>query len=166
MIIKIYYSGGRIDVFDANRIFESYPKPQYLLMNYTIDLADISGGCLWLRSFYYESSPKYNERMSSEELPIARRRDGWCFLLADENDLEGIIQITIDGELVLAQIAGELVDIRAINWAYEVESALVPKIKRACSFLLATEFSTPSDLEKKLGVPYSLIKSIGEAPSN
>ena len=49
---------------------------------------------------------------------MARRRDGWSFLLADVEDVQRLNRLTLDGETVLAQMAGELVDVSALSWAY------------------------------------------------
>ena len=56
MIVKAYYSGGRIDVFDTDRMTDGVPQPGNLLTNYTLDLSDVNGESLWLCSYYYEAS--------------------------------------------------------------------------------------------------------------
>ena len=50
MIIKVYYAGGRIDVFDTNRMTDGVPQSSNLLTNYTLDLADVNGECLRRRT--------------------------------------------------------------------------------------------------------------------
>ena len=42
MIVKAYYAGGRIDVFDTDRMTDGVPQPGNLLTNYTLDLAAVS----------------------------------------------------------------------------------------------------------------------------
>ena len=56
MIVKAYYSGGRIDVFDIDRMTDGVPQPGNLLTNYTLDLSDVNGESLWLCSYYYEAA--------------------------------------------------------------------------------------------------------------
>ena len=56
MIVKAYYSGGRIDVFDTDRLVDGSPQPGNLLTNYTLDLSDVGGNGLWLRTYYHEAS--------------------------------------------------------------------------------------------------------------
>ena len=56
MIVKAYCSGGRIDVFDIDRMTDGVPQPGNLLTNYTLDLSDVSGESLWLCSYYYEAA--------------------------------------------------------------------------------------------------------------
>lgn len=120
MIIKAYYAGGRIDVFDTDRMTDGIPQPGNLLTNYTLDLADVNGESLWLRSYYYEADDAYKNELGPKSLPVARRRDGWSFLVADADDLQKLNRITLDGETVLIQIAGELVDAASLSWAYDI----------------------------------------------
>ena len=56
MIVKAYYSGGRSDVFDIDRMTDGVPQPGNLLTNYTLDLSDVNGESLWLCSYYYEAA--------------------------------------------------------------------------------------------------------------
>lgn len=120
MIVKAYYAGGRIDVFDTDRMTDGIPQPRNLLTNYALDLADVNGESLWLCSYYYEAADTYKEELGPKGLPIARRRDGWSFLIADADDLQRLNRVTLDGETVLIQIAGELVDATALAWACDV----------------------------------------------
>lgn len=46
MIVKAYYSGGRIDVFDTDRMTDGVPQSGNLLTNYTLDLSDVNGESL------------------------------------------------------------------------------------------------------------------------
>ena len=119
MIVKTYYSDGRIDVFDTDRMTDGIPQPGNLLTNYVLDLADVNGESLWLCSYYYEGADAYKEDPGPKGLPVARRRDGWSFLIADADDLQRLNRVTVDGETVLIQIAGELVDAAALAWAYD-----------------------------------------------
>lgn len=52
MIVDAFNAGGRIDVFDTQRLIDKVPQPGNLLTNYTLDLADVGGESLWLRSYY------------------------------------------------------------------------------------------------------------------
>lgn len=127
MIVKAYYSGGRIDVFDTDRMTDGIPQPGNLLTNYTLDLSDVNGESLWLRSYYYEAVDAYKDELGPKGLPVARRRDGWSFLLADAEDMQRLNRVTVDGETVLVQIAGELVDAAALAWAYDCADVYAPK---------------------------------------
>lgn len=57
MILKAYYSGGRIDVFDTDHHVDAMPQKGNLLANYTLDLSDVAGDGLWLRSYYHGRMP-------------------------------------------------------------------------------------------------------------
>ena len=93
MILKADYSGGRIDVFDTDHHVDAIPQRGNLLTNYTLDLSDVAGDGLWLRSYYHEAADSYREEPGPTGLPVARRRDGWSFLVSPEggdNMLEAI----------------------------------------------------------------------------
>lgn len=135
MIVKAYYSGGRIDVFDTDRMTDGIPQPGNLLTNYTLDLSDVNGESLWLRSYYYEAADAYKGELGPKGLPVARRRDGWSFLLADAEDMQRLNRVTLDGETVLVQIAGELVDVAALAWAYDCANVYAPKAIAAFGYL-------------------------------
>lgn len=131
MIIKAYYTGGRIDVFDTDHLIDEMPQKGNLLTNYTLDLADVGEESLWLRSYYYEAADAYKEEQGPRGLPVARRRDGWSFLIADEEDLRNLNRLTVDGETALVQMAGELVDATALVWADDVAEEFAPRALRA-----------------------------------
>lgn len=108
MILKAHYEGGRIDMFDTDHLVDCVPQPGNLLTNYTLDLADVNGESLWLRPYYYEAAESYKEEPGPAGLPVARIRDGWSFLIADEDDLKKLIRLTLGNETVLIQMAGSL----------------------------------------------------------
>lgn len=159
MIVKAYYSGGRIDVFDTDRMTDGVPQPGNLLTNYALDLSDVNGESLWLCSYYYEAAQAYKDEKGPKDLPVARRRDGWSFLLADAEDMERLNRVTVDGETVLVQIAGELVDVSALSWASEVADVLVPQIVQFQRLLESTGLGTIEDL----GVPCNVLLEIASS---
>lgn len=159
MIVKAYYAGGRIDVFDTDRLTDSVPQPGNLLTNYTLDLADVNGESLWLCSYYYEAAQAYKGEPGPKGLPVARRRDGWSFLIADADDMRGLNRVTMDGETVLIQIEGELVDAAALAWAYDVAEEYGPKI-----MLIYKRFSertlSEGGFESLTGIPVSIVRAL------
>lgn len=155
MIVKAYYTGGRIDVFDTDRLTDGVPQPGNLLTNYTLDLADVNGENLWLCSYYYEAAQAYKDDPGPKGLPVARRRDGWSFLIADADDMRSLNRVTMDGETVLIQVEGELVDAAALAWACDVAEEFLPNILRAYGYLLRS--MGPQEIEESLGVPMSLV---------
>lgn len=156
MIVKTYYSGGRIDVFDTDRMTDGVPQPGNLLTNYTLDLSDVNGESLWLCSYYYEAAQAYKDEKGPKDLPVARRRDGWSFLLADVEDMQRLNRVTVDGETVLVQIAGELVDVSALSWASEVADVLAPQIAQFNRLLE----STGAERVEDLGIPAAVHEAI------
>ena len=144
MIVKVYYAGGRIDVFDTDHLVDGIPQPGNLLTNYAIDLADVNGESVWLRSYYYEAAPAYKEEPGPKGLPVARRRDGWSFLIADADDVSRLNRLTVDGETVLVKIAGDLVDATALSLAYDVAEEYGPMASAACRYLAAAVERDPS----------------------
>lgn len=159
MIVKAYYSGGRIDVFDTDRMTDGVPQPGNLLTNYALDLSDVNGESLWLCSYYYEAARAYKDEKGPKGLPVARRRDGWSFLLADAEDMQRLNRVTLDGETVLAQMAGELVDVAALSWASEVADAVAPQIAQFQRLLKSTGLETTEEL----GVPRNVLLEIASS---
>lgn len=162
MIVKAYYSGGRIDVFDTDRMTDGIPQPGNLLTNYSLDLADVNGESLWLCSYYYEAADAYKNELGPKGLPVARRRDGWSFLVADADDLQRLNRVTLDGETALIQIAGELVDVAALSWAYDVVEDLAPKIMLLCGRQNIHQCCGVDDgiLSTSIGVPDQILIKI------
>lgn len=161
MIIKAYYAGGRIDVFDTDHLIDEMPQKGNLLTNYTLDLADVGEERLWLRSYYYESSDVYKEEQGPHGLPVARRRDGWSFLIADEEDLKRLTRLTVDGETALIQIAGELIDTAMLSWVYDCIEEYVPRI--LTSFRCTEDdslFCIQGEDCIRLGIPVSILETI------
>ena len=161
MIIKAYYSGGRIDVFDTDRMTDGMPQPGNLLTNYSLDLADVNGESLWLCSYYYEAANAYKDEPGPKELPVARRRDGWSFLLADAEDMQRLNRVTLDGETILARVAGEFIDVATLAGAFDIVERYVPMTcaAYAAADLVSGDYSSINDA---IGVPSRvLLKAIG-----
>lgn len=160
MIVKAYYAGGRIDVFDTDRMTDGVPQPGNLLTNYTLDLADVNGESLWLCSYYYEAAQAYKGELGPKGLPVARRRDGWSFLIADADDMQRLNRVTMDGETVLVQMEGELVDASALSWACDVAEEYGPKIISA--YRHYTEGASGEHaFESLTGVPALIAQTLG-----
>ena len=69
-----------------------------VLTGYALEVSDARGGkVLWLDLFYYDAAEAYNDDMNSHGLPVARCRDGWSCVLADEEDMtQGVLSIRRD----------------------------------------------------------------------
>lgn len=149
----------RIDVFDTDRMTDGVPQSGNLLTNYTLDLSDVNGESLWLCSYYYEAAQAYKDKKGPKDLPVARRRDGWSFLLADAEDMQRLNRVTLDGETVLAQMAGELVDVSALSWASEVADVLAPQVAQFHHLLE----STGAERVEDLGIPATILQGIASS---
>ena len=135
MIVKAYYEGGRVDIFDTDHMTETLPHRGNRLTNYSVDLCDTKTGCIWLSAYYYEARETYRETVGPKELPVARRRDGWSFLLVDGEEIKTLLRMTLDGETVLTRVAGELVDVTALRWAYNIAADIAPMATKAHAHL-------------------------------
>lgn len=97
-----------------------------------------------------------SEEKGPKDLPVARRRDGWSFLLADAEEMQRLNRVTLDGETVLVQIAGELVDVSALSWASEVTDTLAPQIAQFNRLLESTGAQRVEDL----GIPAAILQEV------
>lgn len=78
---------------------------------YVLDWAGaLMGKGVWVRMYWHEAADTYRDVVDGAGLPIARRRDGWSFLVADPGDVDVLDRLTLDGEIVLERMAGRLVD--------------------------------------------------------
>ncbi len=116
----------------------------------------MNGENLWLCSYYYEAADAYKDETGPKGLPVARRRDGWSFLIVDADDLQRLNRITLDGETILAQTAGELVDISALSWVSEVADVFVPQIVQFHRLLESIGATRAEDL----GIPTVVLQNL------
>lgn len=98
MLVKTYYSTGHLDVFDAATLTDLSLFKGNVLTDYALEVSVASGGkVLWLDLFYYEAAEAYEDDMNSQGLPVARCRDGWSCVLADEGGMtQGVLSIRRD----------------------------------------------------------------------
>ena len=165
MIVKTYYEGGHIVVFDTDHMTESLPQKGNLLTNHSIDLDDVNGERIWLSTYYYEANEQYRDIVGPKGLPVARRRDGWSFLIVDDEDIKTLNRVTVDDETVLVRIADDIVDVSALHWAFDVADDIVPMAiaaHRHLSALLASEPGIDVELEacNRMGFPLETFLAI------
>ena len=111
MKIEMAYRNGRIDVFDTMSF--TAPSPlgkENALTNFELRFDELGKTGLWLAAHHYDADPSYAEDCPDGETPVARRRRGWRFLLAEASEVDELESVTMDGEVVLARILGEMVD--------------------------------------------------------
>lgn len=111
MNITIRYDNGRIDVFDTVSFTAPQPFPQTnMLTDFELKLDDLGKKGLWLVAHYYAIGQAYRDAAGDGEVLVARRRMGWRFLLAQEDEIDHIQSVDMDGSPVLRRAAGTLFD--------------------------------------------------------
>ena len=111
MNITIRYDNGRIDVFDTVSFTAPQPFPQTnMLTDFELKLDDLGKKGLWLAAHYYAIGQAYRGAAGDDEVPVARRKMGWRFLLAQEDEVGHIQSVDMDGSPVLRRAAGTLFD--------------------------------------------------------
>lgn len=94
---------------------------------YVLDwVGALKGKGVWVRMYWYEAADAYRDVVDGAGLPIARRRDGWSFLVADPGAADVLDWLTFDGEIVLERMAGRLVDAVRMMRAYNAAEDLGP----------------------------------------
>lgn len=165
MIVKTYYEGGHVVVFDTDHMTEGLPQKGNLLTNHSIDLDDVNGERIWLSTYYYEAAEQYRDTVGPKGLSVARRRDGWSFLLVDDEDIKTLNRVTVDDETVLMRVAGAIVDVTALHWAFDVADDIVPMAiaaHRHLSALLANEPGIDVELAacNLMGFPHETFRAV------
>ena len=119
MIVKVTYDDQRLDVFDTATFTSATPLGKSnMLTNFEVRFDTLGDGGLWMAAHSYQA-----EKMESNDdgqVPAARRRSGWEFLLADAEELGHVELVVVDGEAIMKRVFGELVDLQAFEEvAYE-----------------------------------------------
>lgn len=119
MIVKVTYDDQRLDVFDTATFTSATPLGKSnMLTNFEVRFDTLGDGGLWMAAHSYQA-----EKMESNDdgqVPAARRRRGWEFLLADAEELGHVELVVVDGEAIMKRVFGELVDLQAFEEvAYE-----------------------------------------------
>lgn len=125
MIVKAYYRDGRMDVFDTANLTDASVYRGNIVTNWSLDLSGAmrEGGMLLLSMRWYPA-PGQDAPAGPEGLPIARRRDGLCVVVADGEDVPQLSMVTVDGELALLRVGDGLVDCNRLAWASRIADGL------------------------------------------
>ena len=100
MRIEMAYRNGRVDVFDTMSF--TAPSPlgkENALTNFELRFDELGKTGLWLAAHHYDVDPSGTEDCPDDETPIARRRRGWRFLLAEASELDELEWVAVDGEV-------------------------------------------------------------------
>lgn len=112
MKIQIRYESNRLDIFDTTAFTKAEPfDGANMLTNFEVRVDALGNTGLWLMAHRYEVGDTCLKQSPDDETPTARRKRGWRFLLAEADELSSIESVSIDGEVALMRIEGELADI-------------------------------------------------------
>ncbi len=136
MIIKAIYDNGHFDVFDTDHLTDASLYKGNSLTNLSFNLEDLGAKRLWLNLYYYEVADAYREQLGPYGLPVARRRDGWSFLLVDDDDIDRLLEVTADGKVVLFRQGADLVGGIAYNYASDVACEFNPQSVKTHDYLV------------------------------
>lgn len=121
MIVKITYDDKRLDVFDTGTF--TCPAPlgkQNMLTNFEVRFDEMETEGLWLAAHSYRVDDAISSQAEGDEVPIARRKKGWRFLLSSSEELEHVELVVVDGEAIVKRVCGELIDLQSFDEkAYE-----------------------------------------------
>ena len=125
MIVKTYYQDGRTDAFDTANLTDASMYRGNVVTNWSLDLSGaMREGDMLLLSMRWYPAPGQDAPAGPEGLPIARRRDGLCIVVADSEDVPQLSMVTADGELALLRVGDGLVDCNRLAWASRIADGL------------------------------------------
>ena len=125
MIVKTHYQDGRTDAFDTANLTDASMYRGNVITNWSLDLSGaMSEGGMLLLSMRWYPAPGQDAPAGPEGLPIARRRDGLCIVVADSEDVPQLSMVTVDGELALLRVGDGLVDCNRLAWASRIADGL------------------------------------------
>ena len=125
MIVKTYYRDGRMDAFDTANLTDASTYRGNVATNWSLDLSGaMSEGGMLLLSMRWYPAPGQDAPAGPEGLPIARRRDGLCIVVANSEDVPQLSMVTVDGELALLRVGDGLVDCNRLAWASRIADGL------------------------------------------
>lgn len=101
MIVRVRYGDGRLETFDTASFTAVAPfQATNMLTDFCLRLDDMEGG-LWLEAHCYDISSAYSgeaqQGQGAPAAPVARRKMGWRFLLAEAGELAGVQSVAVDG---------------------------------------------------------------------
>ncbi len=176
MEIRIRYKSNRVDVFDTDTFTKSEPFGNAnMLTDFEVLFDQLGKTGIWLAAHSYGASQSYRSDAPDGETPVARRRRGWRFLLAESEEVAGIETVSIGSDIALQRICGELVDMLRLD---ETASAWISNSddlstvdKTVALFEVLTRAapagSAPEDIARMCGCSLALVNTLqamGVAP--
>lgn len=131
---------------------------------YVLDwVGALKGKGVWVRMYWYEAADAYRDVVDGAGLPIARRRDGWSFLVADPGAADVLDWLTFDGEIVLERMAGRLVDAVRMMRAYNAAEDLGPRTVAAHAHLEALMGDSDEAICSRMGMDAAIWRVVDSA---
>ena len=91
MDIRIRYRSNRIDVFDTDTFTKSEPFGNVnMLTDFEILFDQLGDTGIWLAAHSYDASQSYRGEAKDDSIPVAHRKKGWRFLLAESGEIDEI----------------------------------------------------------------------------
>ena len=113
MEIRIRYKDGHLDLFDTTTFTKSEPFiGTNMLTEFVVETDGIEESGLWLSVHSYDASQQEADAAAE---PVAFRKRGWKFLLAEAGEVDEIESVTVGGTMLLHRVLGELVCIEILN---------------------------------------------------
>lgn len=163
MIVKVTYDDQRLDIFDTSTFTASYPfGKDNMLTNFEVrfDTLHEDNSGLWIAAHSYQADRASTKE--SDETPVARRKRGWRFLIADAQELGHVELVVVDGEAIMKRVFGELIDLQAFDEAaYEcIGSSAKGLRERAAELHRYLCKANGTESTEVPGIPASVMKKI------
>jgi hypothetical protein len=131
MEVRIRYRDNRLDVFDTDAFTEPEPfGDANMLTDFELRFDRLGDTGLWLVAHSYDASPAYRDQTAEGDTPVARRKRGWRFLLAETGEVDRIESVAVGSEVALQRMSGELVDMVRLD---ETAAAWLPGADGMCA---------------------------------
>lgn len=167
MEIHIRYKDGHLDLFDTTTFTKSEPFiGTNMLTEFVVETDGIEESGLWLSVHSYDTSQQEADAAAE---PVAFRKRGWKFLLAEAGEVDEIESVTVGGTMLLHRVLGELVCIEILNdsaaiWlgnphGYSISQRIVALFD-AIRGWMSVEGADCEEIARKCGCSYSLITKL------
>lgn len=138
MIVRTYYSTGRLDVFDTSNLTDPSAIPGNVMTNWSLRMKNLDGEqALWMTMLWYEAVA-LDDTAEYAGLPIARIREGWSFVLVDIDEMPWLQRVEVDGKTALIRQGERLMECVALDVAADRAFTVNPKAMAAHDYYLAS----------------------------
>lgn len=113
-----------MDIFDTVNLIDASMYRGNVITNWSLDLsyAMLEGDILPLTIRWY-SVPGQDAPTTLGSLPIARRRDGLCVIMADGEDVLQPSMVTVNNELALLCVGDGLMNCNCLAWVSRIANS-------------------------------------------